>query len=157
MRATHTATSSSAVPAIHVHLGSDIAPLGDAWGQRRANCEGRHAAQPLSGDESDDLVKYPGIEVLLQDLGKVMSRVDFSPFCTTLVGNGHLYVDSVAKLSEDFLVDVIGLPVGITARVKDHAARLVRRAERSAKHKKLSEVIDSIETADLNGEKENLG
>jgi len=139
-------------PAIHLHLG-DI-PLNDLSGHRRCNTELRSmpsqpVPQPLS-DDDDTLIVYPAIDSLLRDLDAVMPAVNFPQYHAAFVGHGVFYVDSIEDLSQDFLVNKVGLPQGVIKRFKKHAAHLVRRAEKA----KATEVIDLVAIVDK-AEKEN--
>ncbi|KIJ65312.1 hypothetical protein HYDPIDRAFT_167526 [Hydnomerulius pinastri MD-312] len=112
---------------------------------------------PPSEDDSDDLVIYPGIEVLLHDLDQVIPAVSFLQYQAAFIGHEIFYVDGIEDLSHDFLTTEIGLPRGVIKRFKSHAARLIRRAEKSQGGGKASEIIDFIDIVAKvsNGEKEN--
>jgi len=105
--------------------------------------------QPLS-DDDDTLIVYPAIDSLLWDLDAVMPAVNFSQYHAVFVGHGVFYVDSIEDLSQDFLVNKVGLPQGVIKWFKKHAAHLVRHAEKA----KATEVIDLVAIVDK-AEKEN--
>ena len=141
-----------ASPAIHLHLG-DL-PLNDLSGHCCRNTElpsvPSQPPQPLGDDDDDSLIVYPAINSLLQDLHAVMPIVNFPQYHAAFVGHGIFYVDSIEDLSQEFLANEVGLPRGVIKRFKNHAAHLVRRAEKG----KATEVIDLVAIVDK-AEKEN--
>ena len=80
-----------------------------------------------------------------------MPIVNFPQYHAAFVGHGIFYVDSIEDLSQEFLANEAGLPRGVIKQFKNHAARLVRRAEKG----KATEVIDLVAIVDKT-EKENV-
>ena len=105
--------------------------------------------------DDDDLIAYPSIEVLLHDLHQVMPTANFMWFHADFIGHGIFYVDSVADLPSEFLVNGIGLPHGVVKKLQSHASRLMRWAE---KGKGRAEIIDltEIQREAHTKEKENV-
>ncbi|KIJ05146.1 hypothetical protein PAXINDRAFT_159148, partial [Paxillus involutus ATCC 200175] len=145
----------NAVPAIHLHLG-DL-PLTDQGGRRYLNLPSRHDTGRLSSDSEDgeDLIQYPSIEVLLRDLDQVMPAAAFMQYCAAFTGRGVFYVDSARELSEELLINEVGMPLGVVKRFKNHAARLARRAEK--KKAQAGPIVDTLAIQkDAHQEKENV-
>lgn len=80
--------------------------------------------------DAPELIPYPSVRRLLHDLNETMPIFDLPSYESNFLGAGLAYVDSVTYVSQDFLVEYIGIPVDAVDMVLEHAHALKRRAEK---------------------------
>ncbi|KIK76191.1 hypothetical protein PAXRUDRAFT_28993 [Paxillus rubicundulus Ve08.2h10] len=148
-------SNSNTIPAIHLHLG-DL-PLTDQGGRCYLNLPSWCDTGHLSSDSEDgeDLIHFPSIKVLLRDLDQVIPAVAFMQYCAAFTGHGVFYVDSTQELSEELLINEVGMLVGVVKRFKNHTAHLARHAKK--KKAQAGPIIDTLAIQkDAHQEKENV-
>ena len=103
-------TMAQNVPAIHVHPPNT--------GQVTSSHRGRDLSllrRYLIGhdaDEHDIFTVYPSISEALNEMHRSMPLLNMPQYEENLVSHGVAYVNTVSRISEDFFVDVVGMPLG---------------------------------------------
>ncbi|KAG1732555.1 hypothetical protein EDB19DRAFT_1911944 [Suillus lakei] len=118
------------LPEIHIHLPPTITtqPLGDIGGQRQINTS-RLFSTPIFS-EDDEFIVYPPITEALQEMDITMPLLNMSQYKNMLISNGVAYVNGIIGISDDFFVDIIGMPVGVVHSFLAVAHRLIRWARK---------------------------
>jgi hypothetical protein len=122
---------------IHNHLGRDDnrhspPPLGDQLGQRHVNTNQPSPLVDVLHSDSDEseLICYPPISDVLEDLHAAMPLINYPRFEEALVNNGIAYANSVLNMDTGFFSTIVGMPVGAVHDFMNHAKRLAHRAKK---------------------------
>ncbi|KIO04230.1 hypothetical protein M404DRAFT_144024 [Pisolithus tinctorius Marx 270] len=121
-------TAAQNAPVIHVHLPN----TGQLSGSRSGR-EPSLAMQYLTGpapDEDDIFAVYPSISDALHQMHTSMPLLNMPQYEENLVSHGVAYVNTVSGISEDFFVDVVGMPLGAVRSFIAVACRLAWRARK---------------------------
>ncbi|KAG2145007.1 hypothetical protein BD769DRAFT_1382842 [Suillus cothurnatus] len=117
LSATNGPSTMSATPTllvIHVHIPPVTKEaLGDTGGCCQVNTSWGFAMTFLCHDEDDEYLTYPPITNVLHEMDIMMPLLHMSQYEDDLLSHGVAYVNSVIGLSDEFFVDVVGMPMGV--------------------------------------------
>ncbi|KAG1811447.1 uncharacterized protein BJ212DRAFT_1483693 [Suillus subaureus] len=97
---------------IHVHIPTKEA-LSDAGDHHQVNTSQGFATTFLCHDEDDEFITYPPITDILHEMDVMMPLLHMSQYKDDLLNHGVTYVNNVIGLSDEFFVDVVGMPMGV--------------------------------------------
>ncbi|KAG1905524.1 uncharacterized protein F5891DRAFT_1183466 [Suillus fuscotomentosus] len=110
---TSSASAAPALPVIHIHIPPVTKEaLGDTGGHRRVNTSRGFATTLLCHDKDDEFITYPPITDVLREMDATMPLLHMSQYEDSLLSHGVAYVNGVVGLSDEFFVDVVGMPMG---------------------------------------------
>jgi hypothetical protein len=118
-------------------------PLGDVGGQRRINTSRAFSTSTSffsQYDDDDELITYPPIIEALHAMDASMPLLNMPQYESMLVSNGIAYVNGVIGISEEFFVDIIGMPIGAVQSFLAVSYQLIRRARKGKAREQSAEV-----------------
>lgn len=128
---TSSASAAPTLPVIHVHIPPITKEaLSDTGGHRRANTSRGFATTFLCHDEDDEFIAYPPITDVLREMDATMPLLHMSQYKDSLLSHGVAYVNGVIGLSDEFFVDVVGMPMGVIRSFLKVTHRLIRYARK---------------------------
>jgi len=81
-------------------------------------------------DERDVFTVYPSVSEALAEMHKSMPLLNMPQYEENLISHGVAYVNTVGGISEDFFVDIVGMPLGAVRPFIVVAHHLTRRARK---------------------------
>ncbi|KAG1836402.1 hypothetical protein DFJ58DRAFT_734999 [Suillus subalutaceus] len=127
-------SANSATPTllvIHVHIPPVTKEaLGDTGGRRRVNTSQGFATTFLCHDEDDEFITYPPITDVLCEMDVTMPLLHMSQYEDDLLNHGVAYVNSMIGLSDEFFVNVVGMPMGVIRSFLKVTHRLIQHAKK---------------------------
>ncbi|KAF8957716.1 hypothetical protein BDZ97DRAFT_1951097 [Flammula alnicola] len=143
-------TSRSGPSASNINVYVSNSPLGDATSRENSNRTptpsrtyttiNKHTLGDLP------LIQYPTITTALKDLHEALPLVDYPQYADAFIKNGVNYVNAALNLDITYYTDIIHMPPPIVQAFVDHAAHLVKRAQ---KGKGKFEVLVKSETDEV--------
>ena len=129
----------SNLPDIHVHLPQMITQLlGDIGGQCHINTS--RVFSTLVFCDDDEFIMYPPITEVLQDMDTTMPLLNMPQYEDVLVSNGVAYVNGIIGISDEFFVNIIGMPVGVVHSFLTVANRLIQQARKGKAREQSAEI-----------------